>query len=345
MLNILDTKGLQAGIDAGLYKPDQLYSIFINGDQFYFFQKERFSLVQEMGILTSYSMTYTSVDFSVPLEYQLKLIPDQLTSNIVDIYKDKQKIFQGYISEKKIDFCLKYIVFKAVTFLNLLSKYPMQYGDTSATGAISLLTSRFQDLLNILPVNFTISPQIANRQLLDGVSLGLNTGTNSPNGIDVINNLCDLLDVGIYVENNVIHLYAMPEKMTGQQTDISPYLDKPAEVEQKTAIYYNQYSMKYKLSYNGSEETNPVTAGTGTIIKSFSPENVFFANDGYSAQTIVNRKLNIFSKNWHSFERTINRSSDLKNGSTFTYEGFNFICTSIEDKYISKNIKAIGVQI
>jgi hypothetical protein len=344
MLNILDTKGLQAVIDAGQYQPDQLYSIFINGDQFYFFQKERFSLVQEMGILTSYSMTFTSVDFSVPLDYNLKLIPNQLTSNIIDIFKGKNLIFHGYITEKKIDYCLKYIDFKAVTFLNLLSKYPIQYGDTVATDAVSLLTARFQDILNILPVNFTISTQIANRHLLDGIALGLNTGTSSPNGIDVINNLCDLLDVGIYVENNVINLYALPEKMTGKYSDISPYLDKPAEVEQKTAIYYNQYSMTYKLSYNGSNETNPVVAGNGTLIKAFTPENVFFVNDGYSAQAIVNRKLNIFSKNWHSFERMVNRASDLKCGDMFFYEGFNFITTSVEDKYIGKQIKAVGVE-
>jgi hypothetical protein len=343
MLNILDTAGIQDAIKKGLYAPDDAYSIFINGDQFYFFQKERFSLTQEVGLLTSYGMTLSSIDFSMPLEYGLKLIKNNLTSNIVDVKKDGKLMFHGYITEKKTNHAIKYMDFTAVTFLNLLSKYPIAYADTTPTGAVSLLTGKLWELLDTLPCEYIISPQIFNRQLLDGISLGLNTGTSTLNGIDVINNLCDLLDTGIYVENNIVYIFVMPEQIFPGLMDIEPYLDRPAEVEQKSSIYYNKYSMTYKLTYNGSNEATPVIAGQGEIIKSFTPENVFFASVA-SAQAIVNRKLNIFSQTWHTMERNVDRSLPLKLGGYFAYKGLNYIITSIEDKYICKAIKAFGVE-
>ena len=344
MLNIIyPSAPLDTIIQEGLFQPDKPYDLLLNGDTIYEMQKQRFQFVQEMGILTSYGLNMSSIDFSAPIEYKNKLIKNKLTANTVDIKQADNLIFHGYITDKTIDNCLAYIDFKSTTFLNLLSKYPVTYTDTTTKSIIPLIMEKLQGLLETLPIKYNISPEVANRQLLDGISVGVNTGTSSIYGIDVVNSLCDTFDIGIYVWNNIIYLYVLPESLAGQPLDISPYIDKPLTTEQKTAIYYEKYSMTYILTPGGADQT-AVTAGSGNIIKTFKPENIFFS-DLSSAQKLVSRKQRIFSQSWNATETNIDKTLDLKPGDLFSYAGMNFIVYSVEDKYIKKAVKAYGVEI
>lgn len=325
------------------------YTLYVNGTDVTNIQKDRLSLNQETGIISSYSVAMNKLSFEIPLEKQGLLFPAP-TENNFTMKKGGDIVYQGYLEGKEVNECLKIIKIDSCPFLNLLSKDPISYADTSTQSVTSLLVSRLMALIGGLPVQYAVNPFVINGYLLNNINIGVNTGTSSENAIDIMQNLFDLFDIGVMLWNNTLYLFAIPENLqTVTAKGIDDLIDKPLEdIKDLTGTFFNNYTLKCIVPGGVTGYTGTVTAGTGNALKNINSDNVFFA-DQTSAQNTVNRKNNLYSTSWKSASCNVKHESTFKLGDYVSFHGeyndYIFIVSAIEDAYNSWKLKLYGQQI
>ena len=325
------------------------YTLLVNGTDITNQQKDRLALNQETGIVSSYSVAMNKLSFEIPIEKEKLLLPAPNENHFV-IKKGNDILYQGYLEGKEVNECLRIIKIDSMPFLNLLSKDPVTYSDTSTQPVASLLVSRFTSLVSSLPVQYAVNPFIINGYFLNNINIGLNTGTANPNAIDVMQNLFDLFDVGVMLWNNTLYLFAMPESMqTLTAKDITGLIDKPLEdIKDLTGTFFNLYNLKCTVPTGSTGFTGTVTAGTGTLAKNLNSDNVFFA-DSTSAQNTVNRKNTLYSTMWKSASCNVKHEVNLRLGDYVAFNGaydnYVFIVSAIEDRYTGWALKLYGKKI
>jgi hypothetical protein len=328
---------------------DYPYTLLVNGTDVTKLQKDRLSLNQEAGIVSSYSVAMNKLSFEIPIEKE-NLLFDAPDENHFVIKKGNDIIYQGYLDGKEVNECLKIIKIDSMPFLNLLSKDPVSYADTTTQSAVSLLVSRFASLVAGLPVQYAVNPFIINGSLLDNINIGVNTGTGNLNAIDIMQNLFDIFDVGVMLWNNTLYLFAIPETLQGVTTkDITGLIDKPLEdIKDLTGTFFNQYILKCTVPTGATGFTGTVTAGTGSLKKDLNSDNVFFA-DSTSAQNVVDRKNTLYSTMWKSASTNVRRETNFKLGDHVLFRGeydnYAFIVSAIEDRYVGWGLKMYGKKI
>lgn len=100
------------------------YKITLNGVDVTLQQKDRLQLTHEMAIVSSYALSYNKIDIEIPLEKENTLLLSMPDQNIFTITKNNNVVFQGYMNEKHVDECIRFVKLSSISFLNLLSKYP-----------------------------------------------------------------------------------------------------------------------------------------------------------------------------------------------------------------------------
>ena len=232
----------------------------------------------------------------------------------------------------------------------MLSKDPVTYSDISTQSVSSAIVSKFTTLIAGLPVQYSVNPFVLNGYYLNNINIGINTGGNSQNAIDIMQNLFDLFDIGVMLWNNTLYLFAIPESLQNVTTkDITQLIDKPLEnIKDLTGTFFNYYSLKCAVPGGASGFTGTVTAGTGTLKKDLSSDNVFFA-DSTSAQNTVNRKNNLYSVTWKSASCNVRHETNFRLGDYVLFHGayddYVFIVSAIEDRYNSWALKLYGKKI
>ena len=324
------------------------YVLLVNGTDITKYQRNRFSLTQATNMISSYSVAFNKLSVEIPLEKQDLLFEAPSQNNFT--IKDLNGVikYQGYVDQKEIDECLKIIKIDSMPFLNLLSKNPQTITQTGTQNAASLLVSLLRSFVALLPVQYNVSPFVINGTLLDNVNIGVYMASEL-NAIDILQNLLDLLEVGLLLYNNTIFLFAIPEDLSTQKTtDISGIIAQPLNnIKDLSGLFYEQYSLKYKLTGTGADQT-PVTAGSGNVIKSLTADNVFF-DTAQSAQNLVNRKQRLYVNTWKTAECSLNRQFDVRLGMYLIFHGlfddYVFLVTSIEDMYVNWKVKLYGQKV
>ena len=325
------------------------YILLVNGTNVTNEQKDRLALNQEASIVSSYSVAMNKLSFEIPIEKE-KLLFDTPNENKFVIKKGADILYQGYLDGKEVSECLKVIKIDSTPFLNMLSKDPVTYSDTSTQSVSSAIISKFAALIAGLPVQYSVNPFIINGYYLNNINIGINTGGNSQNAIDIMQNLFDLFDIGVMLWNNTLYLFAIPESLQNVTTkDITQLIDKPLEnIKDLTGTFFNYYSLKCAVPGGASGFTGTVTAGTGTLKKDLSSDNVFFA-DSTSAQNTVNRKNNLYSVTWKSASCNVRHETNFRLGDYVLFHGayddYVFIVSAIEDRYNSWALKLYGKKI
>ena len=323
-------------------KPMFPYKVYLNGSDVTLLQKGRPSVVNETTILNSYNISFNNLSLNVPLEMK-KLLFVSPVDNDFKIKQGDNIVYQGFLTGKSVNEVIKFISLDSLSYLSLLSKYPITYTDTVTLPVDRLLLTKLKALVATLPVQYGVYPYVFNSGLINTIKAGVNMGTTSQNAIDIFQNLLDLFDVGCILQNNMLYLFAVPENLENEQLiDYSTYIEKPPEtIEDMIGLFYNNFTMKYTLTPGHATDLGPVTAGTGTVTKEVTCDNVFF-DVAASAQKVIDRKNALFSTVWKTTDFNCKHEVNPKLGDYIALYGHAFIITSVEDAYTHYKIKVYG---
>lgn len=317
-----------------IFKPDFPYSILLNNNDVTNLQKDRIQLIQSMNIIDTYSLGFNSIVFDVPIEMSLYKIPPQ--NNII-IKQGNVIYFQGYPSGESNNEITQIKKITCTPFLNLLSKFQVAYSDTDIFDAKQLIINRFTDIVSSLPKPYNVFPWIINGSYLDGIKIGV---TGNGYGIEIFKPLFELLHIGVYLWNDTLFLFAVPENLLAiPSDDITNFLiAPPSAIDCMDEYYYDIFTLNFTLP--GGAGNNNVSAGAGSLAKKLTASGLLI--DTISAQLIVNRNYNLLNQVWKktSFDITKN----CKIGDYLGYNDYVFIVTSVQEKYNSYGIKAIGLK-
>ena len=325
------------------------YTTRLNQKDISLLQLQRVQLSQEVGFISSYNLNFNKVDFTVPFN-QSTAIYDTTPLNDVALYDSNgNQVFAGYITTKEEDNCKNTIKATATGYLNQLSKKDFSYSDTGYTGARAYFLQLFQKyLLPSLPYIYPINVHFINDNLLNNISLFLNSGSSTEAGITTANDIATILNTAAYLENGVLKFAAFPETFPTANTlfDLSNYLDTPLNAKEMYQYYYDTVSMDYYNAPGGSKKN--ITLGAGSLIKKISPSNMYF--DDASATALVQRTLNIYSKIYSQVDFQCRIDANLSLCSFFGYKNpqyrnYAFFITSLENAYTHYKVKAIGIKI
>lgn len=320
------------------------YTTQINKKDITEVQIKRVEFTQEVNFITAYNLGFNKIDFTLPFE-QRNILFDVTPINQVDVFDDKGfHVFSGYITAKKEETSSRIVYMTATAYLNQLSKKLFTLSDTGYESARAYMFNLFiNQYLPSLPVEYLLNPHVINDSLINGISIYKNTGTGTENGISGINTLSDILDTAVYAENGVLTFCAFPENWPLPQNvfDITLNIDKPLVIQEKIEFYYDTVTLEYLNVPNGTKKT--LTKGNGGLLKKIAPSNIFL--DDQSAQRLIERKFNILSKVYSFVEFNCDSQANIKLTDYFTYEGYVFLITYLQNAYTHYKVKAIGIKI
>jgi hypothetical protein len=313
-------------------------------------QLKRVELQSEAGFISSYNLNFNSIEFTVPYA-QSSVFYDTTPQNKVSVFEASsgKQIFIGYVTTKEDDDNSLTIKAKAQGYLSQLSKKYITLADTGYMDARAYLYQVFQrDLLPILPYNYTINTHTINDNLLSGIALYTNTGKSGVTGMSLAVDLMTTLNTSAYLEDGVLNFAAFPESWPdiNSLVDIGPFLDKKIVAKEQYQYYYDTVSLDYYNVPNGPKKN--ITIGPGGLIKKPTLNNTFI--DDISAQNLVQRYYNIYSKIYSAVEFNCSRDVELKLCDIIGYKNpqyrnYAFFITSLKNNYTSWAVKALGIKI
>jgi hypothetical protein len=325
------------------------YITKINNKDISNLQLSRASLKQEVDFVSSYNLNFNSVDFTIPFNQAGALYDITPLNNVALFDTSGNQVFAGYITAKEEINAQNTIKATATGYLNQLSKKYFTISDTGYVSARAYLIQMFQkNLIPALPYAYPINTHMINDSLLNNIALYQNSGTSSVTGMSSVIDLMTVLNTSAYLENGVIKFAAFPESWPdiNSVVDIAPYLKQPLDAKEQYQYYYDTISLDYLNASNGTKKN--ITYGPGGLVKKPSLNNLYI--DDTSANNLVHRFSNIYNKIYSTVEFECRRDIDLnlcqfvgyKNPA---YRNYVFFITSLENKYTSWAVKAMGIKI
>ena len=315
-----------------MYIPSDNLDLRINGEPVYGFQFDRPERKDEMSVLESYNLNYNTLKFVLPITYK-PILFDRADLNVIELFYKGDIIFSG-CPAGQFDFDYRQgagvIIIDASPWLGLISKSVSAY-DIGASKPAALLS----EIIGNLDARYTVISNVHND--VSGIYLAVDTDGEETEDISVLNNICDLLCMGVFLNSFYLEMFMLPEALIeGEELDNKILVDTQPIINSVTSMDYDKIVLTYKNTVGGTEET--ATAGAGKLVKSVSAENIYV--DDTTAQNIVNRQYALFSTPWVSMTQSV--AKEFKIGDRVSYGGYNFFVCSVECKYTHWIIKCYG---
>lgn len=318
-----------------MWLPEDIRKLKINGDEVYDIQVSRPSQKTEISCLGSYNLNYSTLVFDLPMTYKSKLY-EKLDDNKADFFDGKGvKLFSGYISQRSMDYGRGggIIQLTATTWLGKLAKSLSIY-DIAFTSPAALLSEIFSNLNMPYIVDSSIGTG------LEGIELAVDSDGKAITDITLINDICTLLHLGIYLQDDKIKLFVLPETLLpGQPMNEKTLVGNQPKIDDDSSVYYDKIVFTYKNDKAGADKV--VTVGGGDFIKTLSCANVYVTDS--VAALITNRQYALLSTLWKTWEQTV--SVPLQVGVPVSFDGHNFFVYSSEYMYSHYKIKCYGKRV
>lgn len=314
-----------------MYIPSDNLDLRVNGEPVYGYQLKRPVRKDVMSMLTSYNLNYSSLELSIPLNYK-SLLFDRADQNTVELLYNGKIIFSGYPAGSSVDYGQGNgtLILNAVPWIGLVSKSYSTYAIGAAKPAALLA-----EIISDLDARYIVASNVHND--VSGIEIAVNTNGAETDDIGVINSICELLCMGVFLNGFLLEAFMLPETLAaGEELVPGIMVGKQPRFDSITSMDYDKITLTYKNTVGGAEKT--VTAGNGRLLKNVSPTNIYM--DDASAQNIVDRQYALFSTPWQSLEQAV--SKEFKIGDRVSYGGYNFFVYSVEYVYTHWIIKCYG---
>jgi hypothetical protein len=282
-----------------------------------------------MSVLVSYNLNYSTLDITLPINYQ-NILFEKMNENKV-VLNIAGEEFTGYPVNKSVLYGegAGIIRMSVTPWLGLISKTYSAY-KIGASNPAALIAEILADLDVVYPQ----SPNVYNA--VPGLELAIDTEGKEAENINLINAICDTLCMGVIIRNGQLTLYMLPE-VIGAGEDITPVLvENQPRIDDVPSMFYDKINVTYKTAVGATEAT--YTAGSGNMAKSVSATNVYMS--AATAQKIAEHQLILFSTLWKSMEQAVSKKYEI--GDRVSYDGYNFFVYGVENLYTHYIIKCYG---
>ena len=317
-----------------MFKPAREYEIKINGIDITAHQQTQYRENSELNIIDGYDYDFDGITAEMPLEFRNNMNG----RDIIEVFKNAVKVYKGYVTNRLLDFKRQRLQIDSLPLTDYMNKYVavLALAAQNPTKIIRYLFDTY------LPSEYTIGNIIAESNKLAGISVSVDTGTDTINIKALISELCETYDIGIYKDGLSINAFAVPTTWPKAALDIEDkkYLIYGPQVKEKTDKYYDKVILTYKTALGGADAT--VTSGTGNLTLELTLEHTFCT--AAIAQIIADRRLAIVNRNYHTIDAPVTSDCLLKLGDYFQYDNYIFVVTGLEKSSKTQyTLKGIGV--
>lgn len=316
-----------------VWMPNDNFKLVLNGDEVHDMQvNARPVRKMEMSCLGSYNLNYSTLDFSVPMTYKSKLF-EKLGDNKVEFFDlSGRRVFNGYVLNRSLIYgeATGIIRMTATPWLGMLAKSSHAYS-IPAAGPASVLAEIFA--ASGLP--YAVDPGVQNG--LSGIAIAVDTGGKEVSDITLINEICGMLHIGVYLDGDIIRLFAVPEEMLpGEALDETSLVQDQPRIDDDSSVYFDRVTLSYK--HNAGDTEHSMSLGQGSLVKTLTTSNVYM--DDVSALALIARQYALMSSIWKTFDAQVHKKVGI--GDRVSFDGHNFFVYAFEDVYTHYKIKCYG---
>lgn len=307
-------------------KMSKKYRVYLNNTEITSFQLANFKARELVNFIDNYDFALDDIDIDIPIKFFNTIAyGTKNTIKIIDRYDNI--IFYGEPYNPKYSWKNRRIKLTCAASISLFSKIDNTFTDIVATNGVRQLFNMLSD--DNTPFPYTVINFSGLSSELD-IAFFLNTNADTTTRASVLNQIFELLGVGLWIQGTKLTLLKIPTVWPSKSLDIEIFLNEHVEVSSLEEYRTDAVTVEYTAAVEG--DAAAVTVGTGLTQKITIATPIYL--DAANALKVATRLQKIFSVKYFETNFNTRLAFDVKIGTYVRYKGFTFMLLG---KEVGKN--------